>query len=104
MADCVTVYYKVSIKNSVGKRGVNQISDVQKITDLLNHIPASEGAPEDTLVMPSKEALDAAILAFQQAQDGLIEDGRIDPGGQTLRRMNDKAGAIDPPGGNGAPS
>ena len=80
----------IEIANSVGSGGVNTVSDVFRVQLLLNvwrnSVRLSE-ITEDGLVGP--ETL-GAITAFQKAKTGWV-DGRIDPGGRTLRALQEHA-------------
>ena len=82
------------ISASVGKRGKNRGDDVVTIQELLNQIPESLGGPnplldEDRIAGPKTTV---AIKQFQLrhfARSGT--DGRVDPGKQTLRKLNEHA-------------
>lgn len=78
------------IDKSVGQGGFNLRPDVLKIQGLLNLIAPGDGGPiiplkEDGFVGPKTIS---AIKAFQLRQ-GTGSDGRVDPGGATLKRMNE---------------
>ena len=93
--DCVQFRFEgglsaSKIKKSVGQGGFNEKEDVRKIQRLLNLISPTDGGPliplkEDKICGPITIA---AIKRFQQFQS-TGSDGRVDPGGQTLTRMND---------------
>jgi len=75
---------------SVGIGGRNQNEDVLTIQQLLNLIPPTDGGPvvpldEDGWIGPKTNG---AILAFQKFQK-TGSDGRVDPHGPTLKRMNE---------------
>ena len=85
-----------SITRSVGQFGANVKDDVLKIQKLLNLIAPQDGGPvpatpeglglkEDGICGPKTIA---AIRAFQLRQ-GTGSDGRVDPNGGTLKRMNE---------------
>ena len=85
-----------SITRSVGQFGVNLKDDVLKIQKLLNMIAPQDGGPipatpeglglkEDGLCGPKTIG---AIRNFQLRQ-GTGSDGRVDPNGGTLKRMNE---------------
>jgi len=79
-----------SITKSVGQGGFNEHADTLKIQELLNLISPTDGGPviplrEDGFIGPKTLA---AIKAFQLFQR-LGTDGRVDPGGPLLKRMND---------------
>jgi len=85
-----------SITRSVGQFGVNLKDDVLKIQKLLNLIAPQDGGPlpatpeglglkEDGICGPKTIG---AIKTFQLRQ-GTGSDGRVDPNGGTLKRMNE---------------
>lgn len=92
-----------SIGSAVGRQGLNAEADQKTIQDLLNKIPPGDGGPEQKLAAPIRRgvvspSLQAAIGRFQaQNVDPQFQDGRVDPGGQTLRMLNALAGE-GPPG------
>ncbi|MCC6129577.1 MAG: hypothetical protein IT186_06580 [Acidobacteria bacterium] len=92
-----------SIGSAVGRQGLNAEADQKTIQDLLNKIPPGDGGPEQKLSAPIRRgvvspSLQAAIGRFQaQNVDPQFQDGRVDPGGQTLRMLNALAGE-GPPG------
>ncbi|KAA0256268.1 hypothetical protein FBQ97_10815 [Acidobacteria bacterium ACD] len=76
------------VKASVGLGGVNRWEDVLTVQRLLNGTPPEQGGPvpklpEDGIV---SQRLILAIAAFQRKQVGW-SDGRVDPGGETIRRL-----------------
>ena len=78
------------LDKSVGQGGFNQVPDTLKIQELLNLISPNDGGPvvplkEDGFIGPKTLA---AIKAFQLFQ-GLGTDGRVDPGGALLQKMNE---------------
>ena len=81
------------ITASVGAAGgVNRFNDVGTVQRLLNQVPPTSGGPTTPLVPDSKcgPKTIGAIQAFQIRQFGWPgADGRVDPNGQTLRRLND---------------
>ncbi len=81
----------VNISASVGKNGLNKNADVLAIQQSLNKIPPAKGGPdpklkEDGWIGPKTIG---AITKFQLANAGLTPDGRIDPQGLTLVRLNE---------------
>src|SRR5262245_2837785 len=79
-----------AIEKSVGKGGFNQKPDVLKVQRLLNMIAPEDGGPlpplaEDGFIGPFTLE---AIRKFQQFHK-TASDGRVDPGGPTLKKMND---------------
>ncbi|MEP7365673.1 MAG: hypothetical protein ABI972_20665 [Acidobacteriota bacterium] len=82
-----------NIKHSVGVGGTNHSSDVYTVQYLLNCVPKSAGGPMrelavDGIVGPETMG---AIQRFQTAQTHKC-DGRIDPGGPALTKLQ----AFDP--------
>jgi peptidoglycan hydrolase-like protein with peptidoglycan-binding domain len=80
-----------TIKASVGVGGVNARVDVLTIQQLLNGVAPDESGPlpllaEDGFIGP---LTNGAIRKFQQGQQLQVVDGRIDPDGPTLRRLNE---------------
>jgi hypothetical protein len=87
----------VVIQKSVGNFGVNLAPDVVAISAALVAVGPNRGgqaAPPITIY-----GLAEAIKAFQKFQQLPIRDGRVDPGGNTLRRMNEllNGGGVAPP-------
>lgn len=81
----------VSITRSVGVGGANLQKDVLTIQRLLNGVAPDEGGPlpllaEDSFIGP---LTNGAIRKFQQTQGLAVVDGRIDPNGPTLLRLNE---------------
>jgi hypothetical protein len=79
----------VSISGSVGLGGKNRPDDVRAIQQALNDFSVAEGGPSpqlavDGLVGPKTLA---AIRKFQSHHLG-FSDGRVDPGGPTLSKLN----------------
>ena len=87
-----------AITRSVGAGGVNIIADVTEIQRLLNLVPVAKGgaAPPFVVFGTCDPATRAAILRFQKAQVPAFADGRIDPGGPTLAKLNALAAAPGP--------
>ena len=79
------------ISASVGEGGVNRKPDAITVQQLLNKVPVNEGGPQPALVvdgLPWKKTI-AAIKQFQKVQLGFKwPDGRVDPSGQTLDKLN----------------
>lgn len=84
----------------------NLPGDVKTIIDLLNSIPGGEGGKKDSAISASgvsPKILYDSIRIFQQKQNGLGKtprlsvDGHVDPGGQTLNRLNALAGGKPAP-------
>ncbi len=79
----------IRISASVGSGGANLRSDVVLIQSLLNQVPAGSGGPANRLKVDGivGPLTIAAIRRFQTANIG-FNDGRVDPGGQTLARLS----------------
>lgn len=78
------------IEKSVGEGGFNRKGDVVNIHHLLNLISVADGGPmpplaEDGFIGPKTIG---AIRAFQQFHH-TGSDGRVDPNGPTLKKMNE---------------
>src|SRR5712691_4032712 len=84
-----------AITRSVGAGGVNKPTDVTEIQQLLNKVPVAQGgaAPPFLVFGTCDSATLAAILSFQKKQVPAFADGRIDPGGPTLAKLNALAAA-----------
>jgi len=93
-----------AITRSVGAGGKNEPADVSEIQRLLNLVPVSQGgaAPPFFVFGTCDPATQAAILRFQKIQVPVFADGRIDPGGPTLARLNALAASPTPGGGTGS--
>ncbi|NJM52579.1 MAG: hypothetical protein HC846_03750 [Blastocatellia bacterium] len=77
----------VIIEKSVGTNGSNFMSDVAKIGSALVAIGPDRGGV--SAVPLSIGALGEAIRQFQTFQKLPSRDGRVDPGGKTLKRINE---------------
>lgn len=76
----------VFIEKSVGRDGKNLVADVVKIGAALVAVGPDHGG---IFVPPlTVEGLGQAIELFQRVQHLPKQDGRVDPGGSTLRRIN----------------
>lgn len=78
-----------TITGSVGRGGKNYPpSDVMTVQYLLNCVPASQGGPAKELAVDGAAGPKtiAAIEGFQRKLGGFA-DGRVDPGGATLRAL-----------------
>jgi hypothetical protein len=77
----------IVIEKSVGRNGKNGAADVAKIGAALVAVgPARGGVFGPPLTV---EGLGQAIEMFQRFQRLPVADGRVDPGGGTLRRINE---------------
>jgi hypothetical protein len=89
-----------TITASVGRAGgVNRPADVKVVQELLNKISIMAGGAERSLAADSLcgPRTVEAIQKFQVKQFGWARaDGRVDPKGPTLQRLNDLAGCADP--------
>jgi hypothetical protein len=80
----------------------NLPDDVATVQYLLNKVPVSEGGPAAALETdgvasgPNFTATVQAILRFQQHQKGLSQDSRVDPGEETLARLNSFDSSFSP--------
>lgn len=90
-----------TISESVGEKGKNLTADVMTVQQLLNGVLVPFGGPVvklkvDGICGPKTKA---AIQNFQLKQFGWAgADGRVDPGKQTLDRLNVlNFGSVDPP-------
>jgi peptidoglycan hydrolase-like protein with peptidoglycan-binding domain len=81
-----------SISGSVGLGGVNRKTDSMTVQELLNNVAPEEGGPIPALKvdgLPWQKTI-AAIKTFQREQCGFTTpDGRVDPNGRTLARLNE---------------
>ena len=78
-----------AISGSVGRGGRNfPPSDVMTVQYLLNCVPASQGGPSPELAVDGAVGPKTigAIEKYQRAIGGTC-DGRVDPGGATLRAL-----------------
>ncbi len=77
-----------AIRGPVGAGGGNRPADVFTVQYLLNLVPKSQGGPSPELAVDAicGPLTKAAILKFQKA-GGAPCDGRIDPGGPTLKKL-----------------
>jgi peptidoglycan hydrolase-like protein with peptidoglycan-binding domain len=83
------VDYGTIISASVGKGGRNKPEDVRLVQRLLNDARVREKSGERLVVDGiAGPKTDAAILQFQGGHS-VARDGRIDPGGPTLKRLVD---------------
>jgi hypothetical protein len=79
----------ITISGSVGAGGFNRRDDASVIQQALNQVEPSQGGPDPKLKVdgwPWSKTI-AAIRKFQQANLGWA-DGRVDPGGPTLAKLN----------------
>ncbi len=84
-----------TITAKVGENGINRYDDVVTIQELLNQIDPTEGGASPKLVVDGKcgAKTKEAIQKFQLKQFGWkLADGRVDPGGPALQRMNECVG------------
>jgi peptidoglycan hydrolase-like protein with peptidoglycan-binding domain len=79
------------LKSSVGVGGANKRADVLAAQQLLNGVTADDGGPVPLLAEDGIDGpkTNAAIKAFQSRQKLKVVDGRIDPDGPTIHRLND---------------
>ena len=86
---------KVTIGSAVGRMpALNALKDQNAIIGLLKRIPAGSGGAPRPIPAPQRAGtaspeLIAAITAFQAVHvEPRFRDGRVDPGGTTLARLN----------------
>ena len=86
------------IGHSVGAGGINAKADTLAVQQLLNSVPREEGGPdlllaEDGLIGPKTQA------AINKVQKKVLSkpDGRIDPGGPTIKALIGVICGIHPP-------
>jgi hypothetical protein len=81
-----------TIAASVGKGAVNHKDDSMTVQELLNGVPPEQGGPVPPLKvdgLPWQKTI-AAIQNFQKVALGhKWPDGRVDPGGKTLAKLNE---------------
>jgi peptidoglycan hydrolase-like protein with peptidoglycan-binding domain len=81
-----------TISGSVGRMGKNLPADVTTVQELLNNVPADSGGPVPLLAVDgiAGPKTNGAIQKFQQRQIGFSgADGRVDPDGPTLKKLNE---------------
>jgi peptidoglycan hydrolase-like protein with peptidoglycan-binding domain len=86
---------KMGIQASVGNDGANRRTDVESIQQLLNAVPAASGGADPDLKVDGicGPKTKAAILNFQLRQFGnRLADGKVDPDGPTMSKLNELAG------------
>lgn len=77
---------------SVGRGGVNRPADVAIIQHLLNKVGPHMGGPNTRLIVDAvcNAMTTEAIRKFQIRHLGAAgADGRVEPGGRTLAKLND---------------
>ena len=82
-----------SIAASVGRMGgINPPADVRTVQELLNKVPEADGGPRVMLAVDgvcSNGTCDG-IQCFQMRHFGMSgADGRVDPAGPTLKKLNE---------------
>ena len=90
---------QIAISASVGEGGDNRPEDVRLVQAALNRVPPANGGPASAMTVDGSSGPKTveAIRRFQ-THHGLPTDGRIDPGGSTLRKLNELAGMPPTPG------
>jgi len=92
----------IKIRKTVGKKGHNAVDDVKKIQELLNKHKSAGGYAALKVDMDCGKKTIDAIAAFQGKAMGMGKpDGRVDPGGATLKALNSGAGSVTPTSGGG---
>lgn len=92
-------YGNRTINKSVGHAAQNQQNDVVTVQYLLNRVPPNEGGPTEFVAKTgvASPKFVRQIHAFQLRQFGWsVADGRVDPGHQTLRRLNEFDRTVSP--------
>ena len=89
-----------TIAAAVGRMGApNRQADVKTVQELLNQVPVTSGGPRPLLDPDGKSGPKtiAAIQAFQLHHFGWTgTDGRVDPSGPTLAKLNEFDGTAPP--------
>jgi peptidoglycan hydrolase-like protein with peptidoglycan-binding domain len=87
---------KLGLSASVGAKGaVNRSDDVRRVQDALNAIPTTDGGPAKLLTYDgiAGPKTQKAIQLFQLHHFGWkLADGRVDPDGETDKRLADRLG------------
>jgi len=81
-----------TISASVGVNAANRKSDIITVQELLNKVPPAQGGPEPQLKVDGLcwQKTQSAIRNFQSKNMGhRWPDGRVDPAGKTLARLNE---------------
>lgn len=81
-----------TISATVGLKATNRNADVLTIQDMLNRVPVDQGRPKPILKLDGLcgNKTKTAIQKFQLHHFGWSgADGRVDPDGQTLVKLND---------------
>lgn len=95
---------QIVISQSVGINSVNSANDVRVIQDALNRVTPAQGGPSPLLVVDGAcgPKTKNAIQQFQLKQFGWSgADGKINPGGQTITRLNQLVGGSGRPADSG---
>lgn len=86
----------LGITATVGKAySTNSHTDVAIVQELLNNVPVSDGGTVEQLINDGQCGLHLIELLtnFQEAQFPVpFEHGKVAPGGQTMKRLNDYCG------------
>ena len=87
-------------KHSGGKQCYNYPADQAVVQNLLNAIPAWQGGQEGRLADPIRAGMTSASLQYAierfQRQQGLSQDGHIDPNGAAIKKLNLLASGAPP--------
>ena len=85
-----------TINSTVGKAySTNSHMDVLIVQELLNNVPESDGGTKEEIIRDGKCGPDLIelIANFQENQFPTpFEHGKVSPGGQTIKRLNDYCG------------
>ncbi len=97
----------IAVSAPVGINGTNLANDVKTIQDTLNRVSPAEGGASPLLVVDGicGQKTKDAIQKFQLQQFGWSgADGKINPGGQTITRLNEILGGTNRPAASGGSS
>ncbi len=97
-----TITAPVGVRNGISVMP-NRPGDLKTIADLFDRIGSADGGTADVAGIWASDRnvliaeVTAQILLVQQRQNRPVKDGVVDPGGGSLKRMNQLA--TDPPAG-----
>lgn len=85
-----------TLLSSVGRHGQNQREDVRKVQELINTHRRPDQRPLSVDGICGSATIQAIIHYQRHVLHALTVDGRVDPGGPTLRSLNTQAAAPAP--------
>lgn len=96
----------VGLGASVGEAGANASADVRIVQQRLNRVGSGHGGPESPLDEDGQcgALTKAAILRFQRSHPDLLNDGRVDPGKNTWKKLVALSDGPVPVGGSPRPA